>query len=191
LTPPSLPCPAESSSRIGSGTVAGTEQSHHASQALPSRLIQRRLRAHQITDHVPGRHVQRPLRRHPHRQRYRALGTKANPLRPGLLPRLYSDSLREHVYRDGLVSCLNFAPAAQTNDWLHGLLPDDLLSARNTFTLSQPLPISKYEERFLADPLPPADSSTKSRAIQHPAPPRLQVSATFLLDSRKVICYTL
>jgi hypothetical protein len=74
---------------------------------------------------------------------------------------------------------------------LHGLLPDDLLSDRNTFTLSQPLPISKYEERFLADPLPPADSSTKSRAIQHPAPPRLQVSATFLLDSRKVICYTL
>src|ERR1700727_3606109 len=109
-------------------TFSRTQQTNHTAQAFPCGLVQRRLRADNVANHVPRRHVQRPFRRHSHRERNRTLRTKTNPLRRGLLPRLYPHRLRDHIHRHRLVPSLNLPPAPQTRNNLH--VPPFLISRR-------------------------------------------------------------
>ena len=97
--------------RASSRQHAPRQQSRDATQILPGRFRQCRIRAYQIPNHLPRRQIERAFRRRSHRQRYRALRTETNPLRRRLLPRLDTDRLREHINRRVLMSCAEFAAA--------------------------------------------------------------------------------
>jgi hypothetical protein len=58
----------------------------------------------EVADHLPRGDVKSAFWSRAHSQRDRALWTKADTARPGLVPRTDTDRLREHVERDGLLS---------------------------------------------------------------------------------------
>lgn len=86
---------------------AGSRQhANNSSQTFPRCLVQCRVRANEVTNHIPRRNIESAFRRRSHRQRNRALRTKAYSLGRRFLPRPHSYSLREHIDGHRFVSRL-------------------------------------------------------------------------------------
>jgi hypothetical protein len=90
------------------------QQAGKSSQALPRRLVQRRIRADQIANHVPCRDVQSAFGRRAHGEGNRALGTEAYPLGRRFLPRPDAHGLGKHIDGNRFVPRLELAITTKT-----------------------------------------------------------------------------
>src|SRR5512135_2229795 len=94
-------------------SLVAWQQTDHASQSLPGRLVEGWVGADQFADHLPGGDIERSLRRRSHRQGDRTLRTEADSLGCRLLPGPYANGLREHVHCNRFVSGFEFAVTAK------------------------------------------------------------------------------
>lgn len=111
LEVPSAGC---SPGAVVAATARCRQQAGKSSQALPRRLVQRRIRADQIANHVPCRDVQSAFGRRAHGEGNRALGTEAYPLGRRFLPRPDAHGLGKHIDGNRFVPRLELAITTKT-----------------------------------------------------------------------------